>query len=69
MEEFMKNIIFVVLISFFVFGCATANTVQNNNSSEYTIENESMTIKVIDPTAMIAPSKNEQAMQEYNIRT
>jgi tetratricopeptide (TPR) repeat protein len=46
------------------------NTVQNSsNSSEYSVENESLDIKVIGPVAMAAPSKNENAVREYNIGT
>jgi tetratricopeptide (TPR) repeat protein len=72
-RNIMKNIIFGsfgILISFLTLSCATMGNTQNNgNSSEYIAEYESMGIKVIDPVPMVAPSENEQAMQEYTIGT
>ena len=63
----MKKNILLIIASILMFGCAS--TGQNDSKSGYNTEYESMDIKVINPTAMVAPSKNERAMREYAIGT
>jgi tetratricopeptide (TPR) repeat protein len=62
----MKNIILPVLFSFLVFGCVTTN-VRNNEPFEDTTEYKTGgNIKLVGPSAMVAPTKNEQARIAYN---
>jgi tetratricopeptide (TPR) repeat protein len=61
----MKNVILLVLFPFLVFGCVTTN-VQNNEPPENIAGYETDdNIKLIGPSAMVAPTRNEQAMIAY----
>lgn len=64
----MKYTVFFVLISMFFVnntGIINAQDNQNRYQTEYGILN----IKPIDPTAMVSPTENEEAMMAYNIGT
>jgi tetratricopeptide (TPR) repeat protein len=67
----MKNVMLVVVISFLMLSCATTETIENVEAqSEFSTEAENMTIKVVGPEqAIVAPSRNEQAMQAYTTGT
>jgi tetratricopeptide (TPR) repeat protein len=63
----MKYITLLVLVSFFVFGCATTGKIDSpDNNSGYTTEYESMDIKSELSVPMVAPTENKKAMEAYN---
>jgi tetratricopeptide (TPR) repeat protein len=69
----MKNIILLAVFSCLMLGCVTTrdqnyNDTQTANTTESELKNnanENMDIKLIGPSPMVAPSKNEQAMIAY----
>jgi tetratricopeptide (TPR) repeat protein len=66
----MKNIcLLVIIISLFIGNIAAEPKTNNQNEDTDKLVLENMTIKVIDPAPMIAPSDNERAMLAYTTGT